>query len=85
MIDGDLSDIVLSREQNGGVPLGRLALGMVVRVSHVARNAFAFEGTFFVGAQLRAAARNCTFVDIYTYKNTKYSYLIESIWKTIWK
>lgn len=39
---------------------------MIVRISHVARHAFTFEGTFFVGARLRAAARDCTFVDVCT-------------------
>ena len=63
-IEWESSDVARVGEEEGGVAVVGFAAGGVVAILAVAQMALAFERSFLVGAQLRAAARHQTLVHV---------------------
>jgi len=64
VIEGDLSDVMFSCEEEGRVAFGGLAPGAVPGVLQVAPHALALEAPLLIHAQLRACPRNIALIDI---------------------
>lgn len=79
MIDGNLSNIVSSGEQYGCMTFGRFAFSVIVGITHVASDTFAFKWAFFVDTILRTTSRYRAFVNIWNIM-TKITYTAEFSW-----